>query len=245
MITYSNLTGLSISYLKNIFNEAFSDYTIPMQLDEKQIRAHLESNDFDPKLSIGCFDGDKMVGFVFVGHRDNRLYDAGTAVIKEYRRNGIAREMLEKIIAKMDKSDEFILECISTNSRALKLYESLGFKRKRHFVCFKLSNGGQLSKEVSLGSRSDITKSYNPSWQNEKVEANAIFFKHGDNILCVRPEGSVYFSDPDLVLINHALKQIGKLSFTNIVSNSELAGLLYKIDAAVLAEQEEMSYENN
>ena len=80
MLTYSNLTGLSISYLKNIFNEAFSDYTIPMQLDEKQIRAHLESNDFDPRLSIGCFDGDKMVGFVFVGHRDKRLYDAGTAV---------------------------------------------------------------------------------------------------------------------------------------------------------------------
>ena len=73
MITYSNLTGLSISYLKNIFNEAFSDYTIPMQLDEKQIRAHLESNEFYPKLSRGCFDGDKMDGFVYEGHRDNIL----------------------------------------------------------------------------------------------------------------------------------------------------------------------------
>lgn len=245
MITYSSLTGLPFSFLKNVFNQAFSDYTIPMNLNEEQIKDHLLSNDYDPKLSIGAFDGDKMVGFVFVGHRGNRLYDAGTAVIKEYRRQGIAKAMIKEITSKLKENEEFILECINTNERGMALYKSLGFKNKRHFICFKLQGDGELSKCVSITDSFDNKKCYSPSWQNEKINNNAITFKHQNNYLCVRPNGGVYFSDPDLTLIKHALNYIGKLSFTNVDSKDFLVNLLYYLGATVIAEQEEMSYENN
>ena len=244
MIKYLSLTGLSISYLKDTFNEAFSDYTIPMNLSEEQIREHLISNDYDPKLSIGAFDGEKMVGFVFVGHRDNRLYDVGTAVIKEYRRQGIAKTMIKAIISKMNRDDVFILECISSNERGMKLYESLGFKRNRHFICFKLNGVGELSNEVIKVENINIDKDYHPSWQNEKI-GDHLLFKHNNNYLCVRNDGGVYFSDADEVLIKHALYCLGKLSFTNVNSSDSLVQTLTLLGATLYVEQEEMIYESN
>ncbi|MDY4067729.1 GNAT family N-acetyltransferase [Bullifex sp.] len=244
MITYTNLTGFSYSFLKKTFNEAFSDYNIPMNLSEEQIKIHLESNDYNPRLSIGAFDNDKMVGFVFVGQRGNRLYDGGTAVIKEYRRKGIAKNMIKSILNKMQKDEVFILECISDNTRGLKLYESLGFVKSRHFICYKLNEGGLLSDEVKRGDEAIISKDYRPSWQNEKI-VDPIYYVHGENKICVRKDGGVYFSDPDYTLINHALKDLGRLSFTNVNNNDKLTIILKELGATIIAEQEEMVYESN
>lgn len=244
MITYTNLTGFSYSFLKKTFNEAFSDYNIPMNLNEEQIIAHLESIDYNPRLSIGAFDGEKMVGFVFVGQRDNRLYDGGTAVIKEYRRKGIAREMVKTILNKMNSGQVFVLECISDNTRGLKLYESLGFVKSRHFICYKLNQGGLISNDVKKVDEVKTDKDYRPSWQNEKI-INPIYYTYGDKIICIRKDGGVYFSDPDPVLIKHALKELGHLSFTNVNSDDKLAVTLTKLGATIIAEQEEMIYESN
>ena len=135
---------------------------------------------------------------------------------------------IKKFINELNAKDKEIL--IKFNDKIEKLHHQL-YDGKR--------------VNVSITDNFDNKKCYFPSWQNEKINNNAITFKHQNNYLCVRPNGGVYFSDPDLTLIKHALNYIGKLSFTNVDSKDFLVNLLYSLGATVIAEQEEMSYENN
>ena len=49
------------------------------------------------------------------------------AVLREYRRQGIANGLINEII-KMTEYNEYILEVADTNYNALKLYEKIGFR---------------------------------------------------------------------------------------------------------------------
>ena len=123
--------------LYETFTAAFADYVIPFALTEEQFRNHINLNAVDLDRTAGCFDGDRLVGFSLNGFGDwkgkSTVYDAGTGVIPEYRRQGLSESMFEMMFPVFEKQgiEQFLLEVITTNTKAVRLYEKLGFTVSR------------------------------------------------------------------------------------------------------------------
>jgi ribosomal protein S18 acetylase RimI-like enzyme len=64
------------------------------------------------------------------------VYDAGTTVIPEYRRRGLSRAMFDWMIPMFSGEgfEQFLLEVITHNGPAVRLYEQLGFQTTRELL---------------------------------------------------------------------------------------------------------------
>lgn len=70
MITFSTLRKVSIDNLLEVFNSAFSDYFVPMQLLKEQFQTKLNSDCFSPDFSVGAFSSGHLVGFLLLCYRE-------------------------------------------------------------------------------------------------------------------------------------------------------------------------------
>lgn len=123
--------------LYRAFSEAFSDYVIPFALTEQQFRNHLNLTGVDLTRTVACVKDEQIVGFSLNGFGmwDGKLtaYDAGTGVIPGHRRQGISEEMFRVMLPEFERDgvEQILLEVITTNTNAIKLYEKLGFRSGR------------------------------------------------------------------------------------------------------------------
>src|SRR5829696_9175341 len=131
------LDAESFPLIHRKFVEGFSDYLVPFKLSEQQFRNHIVVNAVDLNRSIGCFDEGELVGLSLngFGRWDDvpTIYDAGTGVIPTHRRQGISESMFRTMfpLLKEGGHQQCLLEVISQNLPALRLYEKLGFERTR------------------------------------------------------------------------------------------------------------------
>lgn len=128
------------SILHRKFIQAFSDYSLPFELNEERFRNHILLNAVDLNRSVGCFRGDEMIGFSLNGfgpwEGKHTAYDAGTGVIPEERRRGVSDAMFDLMIPvfKGQGAEQFLLEVITTNEPAVNLYKKLGFEVQRELL---------------------------------------------------------------------------------------------------------------
>lgn len=173
--------------LYDAFMEAFSDYVIPFALTELQFRNHILLNGVDLERTIGVVVDEKLVGFTLNGFGSWRgvetVYDAGTGVIPAFRRRGFSEAMFERMLPefKDNGTRQCLLEVISNNDGAVKLYEKLGFEQTRELAllqCDKPFNGVLETPEGIEFSDIDEPEwehlstfwEGDPSWQNS-IEA--------------------------------------------------------------------------
>lgn len=132
--------------LYRTFIEAFSDYVVPFNLTLTQFRGHLDLTGVEVCRSVGCFEGDKMIGFSLNGFGEwnglSTVYDAGTGVIPAKRRQGASEAMFELMLPAFSKAgiQQFLLEVITSNTPALQLYENLGFEIVRELALLQWDN---------------------------------------------------------------------------------------------------------
>ncbi len=177
---------LDESYFESLykaFSEAFSDYVIPFALTETQFRNHLNLTGVDLNRTVGCFLDGRLVGFSLNGFGEwnglSTVYDAGTGVVPEVRRQGISESMFEMMLPHFRGSgiQQFLLEVISTNAAAINLYEKLGFSAVRSLALLqcdtKLKGSWPDDGEVTVAELEDpdwelLTTFWDgePSWQN-------------------------------------------------------------------------------
>lgn len=176
------------SAIHKTFIGGFADYIIKFELSERQFQNHITLNAVDLARSAGCFEGKKPVGLSLNGfgkwEGKPTIYDAGTAVLPEYRRRGISRSMFDWMVPMFAEEgfEQFLLEVITTNDPAIRLYEKFGFQRTRELLLLEADslNGG---RENSLPPEIEIREIHRhenipfesfwdgkPSWQNS-VEA--------------------------------------------------------------------------
>ena len=163
---FKTLENTSIAELLHVFNEAFSDYPIPMHLTKESLINKFVAESIKKEYSAGAFEGDKLVGFILHGigvfDRNKIAYNAGTGVIPSKRGNKITSQLYEFIlpILKNNQINKVRLEVLSENSPAINTYTSIGFQKKRILNCYK----GSLA-ELKSDADSSVQYLYQPDWK--------------------------------------------------------------------------------
>ncbi|CAN5212394.1 GNAT family N-acetyltransferase [soil metagenome] len=175
--------------LYETFTGAFSDYVVPFALSEAQLRNHIILTAVDLDRTVGCFDRDRLIGFSLNGFGSwegrQAVYDASTGVLPEFRRQGVSKAMFEFMLPVLKKwgVEQFVLEVITTNHGAVRLYQGLGFKSVRKLVLLQCDQAADESKrsiieiEIRLIDQPDwelfeqFWDGY-PSWQNSVDAVN-------------------------------------------------------------------------
>ncbi len=139
---FQTLEKLTIAALSNLFNAAFADYLVKIELSPKALQHKIDSEDISLKHSVGVFDDDKPLGFIFHAIRkssDGQIaYNAGTGVLPEIRGKNATVRMYDFILPELKKSGvkEVVLEVINTNTPAIKSYKKVGFETVQELDCF-------------------------------------------------------------------------------------------------------------
>jgi ribosomal protein S18 acetylase RimI-like enzyme len=200
---------ISREQLHRTWQEAFSDYAVDMSyMTEERIRVRAVKNDVDFDLSVGAFDGDRMVGFTLIGIGDwegeRAAFDAGTGIVPGYRGRGLAREMFDHAIPGLRARGvtRFLLEVIQSNEAAIRAYRKAGFEITRELACFELDAGSltpsaQGIEAISIRpvSRAAIAAfeeeaDWRPSWENgfpaiRRIPDDLLLFGAHENGICV------------------------------------------------------------
>lgn len=144
-IQYKFLSGIELPTLFATNQAAFSDYLVPMNLTKEQFRNHLVQNAVDLSMSVGAFEGERLVGYTLNGfgkwNEVQTAYDAGTGVIPEFRKRGIGTAMFEFMLPtlKLMGTKQILLEVLSNNDKAISLYGRLGFVKTRDLSFYEQS----------------------------------------------------------------------------------------------------------
>ncbi|HEY1115773.1 MAG TPA: GNAT family N-acetyltransferase [Chitinophagaceae bacterium] len=177
---FQSLSSVSLAELTQTFNEAFSDYFVPLRLSEEAMAVKLRSESIDLRYSIGAFEESQLKGFILHGidtwSGQKAVYNAGTGVVPAYRGQGLTRQLYGAIVPllKAEGMVQHQLEVIEQNAPAIRVYEKVGFTRTRSLSCFKGRVEGVVNPELSLV---EVTIpdfqaykgywSFTPTWQND------------------------------------------------------------------------------
>lgn len=160
------LKDSDFEHLHETFLEAFSDYLIPFQISIEQLRSHIRQNLVEFDQSVGMFSDERMVGFSLNGFGDwngrRTVYDAGTGVIPDFRGQRVGRRIFEFLLPHFGARgfEQMLLEVIADNSRAIRLYESLGFEISRDLGYLESPNGVRASVPDGIS----IAEETDPDW---------------------------------------------------------------------------------
>jgi GNAT superfamily N-acetyltransferase len=143
---------LGTAKLLEVFNAGFSDYLVPLQLDEATLRTHLRENDISLDRSPVAL-ADEPAAFALLGVRGDDAWIGGMATVPAQRRNGLARQMLDAAIesARGAGCSAVWLEVVDRNAAAVALYRARGFARVRDLTVWSLSapaRAGAVTREV-------------------------------------------------------------------------------------------------
>lgn len=191
MFSYNDLEFIDTKVIYECFLDAFSDYQIQIDLPYWKFEQMLKRRGFEPKMSMGAFEDDRLIGFVLNGYRiwkgKTTVYDLGTGVITEYRRQGITSEMLVNIkeLFKEKDVEQYLLEVLKPNESAIQLYEKEGFETERELSCFELDKNKYINTEDKDNCKIEIVDNlkledfkefwdFEPSWQNSIASIEAI-----------------------------------------------------------------------
>ena len=148
--------------------EAFANYAVKMPSSPQFWANRWKWARIDYSLSIGVFDGDKLVGFIMTGiDQHNGLltaFNTGTGVLPAYRGQQWVDKMYDFALPLFKKKEvqKLLLEVIQDNARAIRVYERIGFKIIRELHCFK----GKLRKGTEKISLKRIDSSYAAQKEN-------------------------------------------------------------------------------
>ncbi|MES2690106.1 MAG: GNAT family N-acetyltransferase [Bacteroidota bacterium] len=177
------LNGISLQLLYEAFNAAFATYS--RQWTEDEFINMLERRGYRAELSFGAFDQDKPVSFLLNGagvfNGVLTAYDTGTGTLKEYENRGLARQLFEAAVPALKEAgmQQYLLEVLTDNTRAISIYTKAGFKSTRMLHYFTadikgitISGSNKLLGKFST--RETVLNvnamralcDFEPSWQN-------------------------------------------------------------------------------
>ncbi len=197
MFSYKTLEAIDDRILHQTFVSAFSDYQIKMDLPPWKLQQMLSRRGYIPEKSMGVFKEETLVGFILNGYREwegkTTVYDTGTGVVPEYRKQGLTTNMFRKVmeLLRVHGVKQYLLEVLQQNTSAYELYRKQGFEITRSFSCFKLDKCNyKYQNSFGVEQVDGFTAAeweglkefwdFQPSWQNS-IDS-----------VCVLPEDFIY-----------------------------------------------------
>lgn len=163
------------------WNQGFSDYLVPIHVDEEALEQRIQSLKLSKRLSAVFSIEGEFAGIILLGiqtfQQTKVMWVGGMAVTPKYRRKKVASELIDYAVslAKENACDSLMLEVIATNERAKKLYDSKGFQvvnelavgsldlpvtcEENNLIHFKLAASNELS----------ATENSRTPWQNRFI----------------------------------------------------------------------------
>jgi ribosomal protein S18 acetylase RimI-like enzyme len=132
--------SIDFDALVRLFNEAYSDYAVPLRLDRAALEFTIAACDIDLASSRVALDDGDPAAFAFLAIRDDEGWIGGMGTVPERRRRGLGEAALSTAIdeARLRGVASVRLEVIDDNAPAHALYEKLGFRVERDFVVWAL-----------------------------------------------------------------------------------------------------------
>lgn len=248
MINIKTLENTPFEIIHEAIVNAFSDYVEQFELTLDQLKYLVERRGYDPALSFGAFDEDKLVGLTLNGvglwNGERTVYDTGTGIIKEYRKQGIATRLFNESLPILRENDisQYLLEVIKTNIGAFDLYKKAGFKVTRELDYFSIDKDKIKIKVENIQTKLNVKKvekpnwemyksfwEFEPSWQNSidsinrKFEYFDILEVHVENELVGYGIIERHTGDIPLFAIspNHRRKKIGEVLFNILIGHTD------------------------
>lgn len=168
-------------------NDAFSDYTLPTPpMARAAWDDMLLQRGFDASLSWVAMDGGAVEAYWLVGTeteaQPSESYGISVGTRPRARRQGLSRQLWQHVAGRLrDRGYAgHVLEVIETNTRAVLLYEGLGFTAQRRVECFK-GNAPVAAPPQEIAFR-DVEieeaealgvpwREWQPTWQNDIAAA--------------------------------------------------------------------------
>lgn len=143
MTTLQTLENIPVEELLEAFNLSFSDYIVPFCLTKEQLEDKIKSDGIKLEFSVGAFEDNQLIAFILHGYdlidQLKTVYNAGTGVIPTKRGTQLTAKLYEYVLPILHENniDKLLLEVITTNERAIKIYKNIGFKIIREMNCYK------------------------------------------------------------------------------------------------------------
>lgn len=159
-----SLSGISFDEIYIAFHAAFADYE--MQVNKEDLYKMIHRRGFVPDLSFAAFEEEKIIGFTLNGigiyNGLKTAYDTGTGTLKEYRGQGMATEIFLYSLPFLKEAGikQYLLEVLQHNTKAVSVYQNVGFETSREFNYFV-----EEMKDVQLPD-----KRLNPLYQIKKTD---------------------------------------------------------------------------
>lgn len=141
-MTIKSLESIPFDTILDCFLEAFENYYVKMPTDRNYYKNRWNEAKVNFKLSYGMFENNKLIGFIIhaIDNREGVLtaFNTGTGVLPEFRGKRIVKEIYKYALKDLKRNGiiRSTLEVITKNSKAIRSYESVGFKIVKNYSCF-------------------------------------------------------------------------------------------------------------
>ncbi|HLL54454.1 MAG TPA: GNAT family N-acetyltransferase [Myxococcaceae bacterium] len=171
------LEDVSVAEIAATFNEAFTNYFVPLRFTEEGMAAKIRGEGIDLRRSVGAFNGGRLAGFILHGYDVLNgvptLYNAGTGVLPAERGRGLTAALYRHAVPlqRAEGIRTHLLEVIDANALAIRVYEAIGFTRRRTLAGYRSTEpitapaGLSVQPIASLPS-AGTWHEVEPAWQN-------------------------------------------------------------------------------
>lgn len=123
-----------------LLDRCFEGYAVPTRFTPEMVSVLTRTDSIDPDRSLVAWRGDEPVGVILWCQRVRRVRLGPTGVVKEARRQGVARFLVAEFLRRAREigAERVRLEVIGSNTGAIKLYEGQGFRSLRRLNGFRV-----------------------------------------------------------------------------------------------------------
>jgi len=148
-IRFNLLSQKDLPSLHQAFKSAFDNYSVNLNTSLDALNFRMKCIGAEMDTTMAAWYNDEVAAFIInaIGN-DNGIktaYNGGTGVIPAYRGNRLSADLYLKGFEylKQNGVEQCLLEVISNNIPAFKIYQQLGFEVSREFNCYK---GGKIKE---------------------------------------------------------------------------------------------------
>ena len=175
------LTDIPIEIIVDCLHDSFADYVVPMKASVEYWETRLNAGRVNYDYSFGYFDDDNLVGFVLHGIDDYEggytFFNLGTGIIPAFRGQRIVKQIYQQAIPLLKEKNitQGYLEVITSNEKAIKAYESVGFEIMRTYHSFSPRKAtaehtySEILKDSFNVSDYDYLQGHHNSWEQNNA----------------------------------------------------------------------------